>query len=298
MGNEQVLGVNLYTVLGMPVDVDSVRVRQVIDQHLQANLLPAHVLKKAEQYLLNDGIRQRYNRYLQHVKNFQTASVAQTNLYASLQLAVTATPQQIKTALQQQAHELPLQTWLLARKWLLHPRLRGRYDAHWQQHWAPAPITVLPPANTPATLPPTLPLPSPRWQHIAGVLVLGALPAWYAHHVHSTFPTAEQQTRVLPPIVLAVPAGLALSSIDITAVGDTTLGSHLGNTGAGTLPAVWRQQGDGYFMQEVADVLAHDDLTIANLEGPLTAATSGLNKPFVFKGNGELAGWHLKTRLG
>ena len=89
---------------------------------------------------------------------------------------------------------------------------------------------------------------------------------------------------------MAVPASQAFTQITITAVGDTTLGSHLGDTSAGSLPAVWQKQGDAYFMQHMADVLAHDDLSIANLEGPLTNARGGMDKQFVFKGAPALAG--------
>ena len=293
MGTVDAQAVNLYALLGVPENADGARLRHVIGLHHAAKLLPEAILAKAERYLLSESLRLQYNLYLRNLPNKQEA-LANTNLYACLQVPHTATALQIQAALNAQLRRMPLQTWLLARKWLLHPRLRERYDGMWLQRFGGHGHVPIEEAHATAVAAAPTDTVDDKTRTPWSLLLLAALGTAggviaLEHTYHRPVPVYRQQT-VLPPLLLPTPAAGAWRQITITAVGDTTLGSHLGDVSAGTLPAVWREQGDAYFMQEMADVLAHDDLSIANLEGPLTQARGGQSKPFVFKGAPALAG--------
>ena len=295
MGNASAQAVNLYALLGVPVDADGARLRHVIALHHTAKLLPEAILQKAERYLLSDGLRLQYNLYLHNLSALAPQkSVEHLNLYAHLCLPHTASVAEIQAALSAQVKHMPLQTWLLARKWLLHPRLRERYDGVWTQRfgnaathvWAEETAEVA--IHTPELV--TDAQTKTPWTLLATAALATAVGGVALERTLSRPQPVYIQQTVLPPLLVAVPASQAFTQITITAVGDTTLGSHLGDTSAGSLPAVWQKQGDAYFMQHMADVLAHDDLSIANLEGPLTNARGGMDKQFVFKGAPALAG--------
>lgn len=65
-----------------------------------------------------------------------------------------------------------------------------------------------------------------------------------------------------------------LVSITISAAGDVTLGTHQEQDYSYSFQQVYDQAADvSYFFENVADIFAADDLTIVNLEGPLTDAT-------------------------
>lgn len=296
MGNASAQAVNLYALLGVPADVDGARLRQVIDLHHAAKLLPDAILDKAERYLLSESLRGQYNVYLSQIPFFPSQlSLAQINLYAHLNVPHHASVAEIQAALNARLHRIPLQTWLLARKWLLHPRLRERYDGLWAQRLAggdalasaeDTDVALLPsPTESETTAEHRTP-----WLLLTAAALATAVGVVAVERTLSRPQPLSVQQTVLPPLLVAVPASQAFTQITITAVGDTTLGSHLGDTSTGSLPAMWQKQGDAYFMQHMADVLAHDDLSIANLEGPLTNARSGMDKQFVFKGAPALAG--------
>ena len=295
MGNASAQAVNLYALLGVPVDADGARLRHVIALHHTAKLLPEAILQKAERYLLSDGLRLQYNLYLHNLSALAPQkSVEHLNLYAHLRLPHTASAAEIQAALSAQVKHMPLQTWLLARKWLLHPRLRERYDGVWTRRfgnaagsvWAEETVAVA--IHTPELVADAQT--KTPWALLATAALATAVGGVALERTLSRPQPVYIQQTVLPPLLVAVPASQAFTQITITAVGDTTLGSHLGDMSAGSLPAVWQKQGDAYFMQHMADVLAHDDLSIANLEGPLTNARGGMDKQFVFKGAPALAG--------
>ena len=295
MGNASAQAVNLYALLGVPVDADGARLRHVIALHHTAKLLPEAILQKAERYLLSDGLRVQYNLYLHNLSALAPQkSVEHLNLYAHLRLPHTASVAEIQAALSAQVKHMPLQTWLLARKWLLHPRLRERYDGVWTRRfgnaagsvWAEETVAVA--IHTPELVADAQT--KTPWALLATAALATAVGGVALERTLSRPQPVYIQQTVLPPLLVAVPASQAFTQITITAVGDTTLGSHLGDMSAGSLPAVWQKQGDAYFMQHMADVLAHDDLSIANLEGPLTNARGGMDKQFVFKGAPALAG--------
>ena len=296
MGNASAQAVNLYALLGVPADVDGARLRQVIDLHHAAKLLPDAILDKAERYLLSEGLRGQYNVYLSQIPFFPSQlSLAQINLYAHLNVPHNASVAEIQAALNARLHRIPLQTWLLARKWLLHPRLRERYDGVWAQRLAGGNALASAEYTNVALLPSpteseTIAEHRTPWLLLTAAALATAVGGVALERTLSRPQPVSIQQTVLPPLLIAAPAAQAFTQITITAVGDTTLGSHLGDTSAGSLPAVWQAQGDAYFMQHMADVLAHDDLSIANLEGPLTTARSGVDKQFVFKGAPALAG--------
>lgn len=62
--------------------------------------------------------------------------------------------------------------------------------------------------------------------------------------------------------------------IKISAVGDCTLGNESGKARAGSFDDVYQKNSKNpdYFFGKVADIFAQDDLTIVNLEGPLTSS--------------------------
>ncbi|UOO88020.1 CapA family protein [Vitreoscilla massiliensis] len=293
MGTVDAQAVNLYALLGVPENADGARLRHVIGLHHTAKLLPEAILAKAERYLLSDTLRLQYNLYLKNL-TAQHAALSHLNLYAHLNLPHTATAAQIQAALNAHVHRIPLQTWLLARKWLLHPRLRERYDGMWAQRFGGQWEAVLADADVAGVATDIATVETDKastpWALLAAAALSTAIGVITLERVYQRPIQLYRQQTALPPLLLAAPAASAWSQITITAVGDTTLGSHLGDVSAGTLPAVWREQGDAYFMQEMADVLAHDDLSIANLEGPLTQANGGMDKPFVFKGAPALVG--------
>lgn len=79
------------------------------------------------------------------------------------------------------------------------------------------------------------------------------------------------------------------NSITISAVGDCTLGYDDRFSYTDSLPDVLKQQNYeyGYFFDGVYDILSNDDVTIANLESPLTDSQTKASKQFAFKGPSE-----------
>ncbi len=62
-------------------------------------------------------------------------------------------------------------------------------------------------------------------------------------------------------------------SVTISAAGDVTMGTYIGQEYWGTFQAVYDQeQNPAYFFENVYDLFSADDMTLVNLEGPLTLA--------------------------
>ncbi len=111
-------------------------------------------------------------------------------------------------------------------------------------------------------------------------------------------PTAEPQgmhffSAVTPPEESAAPmetlapeATLAprYSEITITAVGDCTLGGDIPTGAYKSFASYYDQYGPDYFFDNVRDLFASDDLTIVNLEGPLTTSEKIRGRKFNFRG--------------
>ncbi len=59
-------------------------------------------------------------------------------------------------------------------------------------------------------------------------------------------------------------------SITISATGDVTLGNYKGQSYGNSFREAYDKFGAGYFLENVKDLFEEDDMTIVNLEGPLT----------------------------
>ena len=79
------------------------------------------------------------------------------------------------------------------------------------------------------------------------------------------------------------------TEITLSFVGDITLGNYAGQGYEGSFDQEYEKQGKDcrYFLKNVKSVFDKDDLTIANLEGPLTTSQDYAEKTFAFKGKPE-----------
>lgn len=75
----------------------------------------------------------------------------------------------------------------------------------------------------------------------------------------------------------------------ISFAGDCTFGNYAGQAFDGSFNQEYANQGNDptYFLKNVQEVFANDDLTVVNLEGPITTATSHAEKQFAFSGKPE-----------
>ena len=102
-------------------------------------------------------------------------------------------------------------------------------------------------------------------------------------------PTLTPELTHTPELVLKSTPEPAAVVITVTAAGDCTLG---GDTRNGTLAAfdrVWKSKGSEYFLKNLEPVFSADDITVVNLEGPLTTADKHVQKKYAFKGRPEYA---------
>lgn len=76
------------------------------------------------------------------------------------------------------------------------------------------------------------------------------------------------------------------TSVKLSFAGDCTLGNYANQAYDGSFNQEYVKQGKDatYFLRNVKSVFENDDLTIVNLEGPLTTATSHVDKQFPFSG--------------
>lgn len=80
-------------------------------------------------------------------------------------------------------------------------------------------------------------------------------------------------------------------TITISAAGDVTLGNYLNQDYSYSFDQTYDQvEDEGYFFENVYDIFSSDDLTLVNLEGPLTNAEEiRQEKDYVIKGRPEYA---------
>ncbi|MGN0314929.1 MAG: CapA family protein [Fusicatenibacter sp.] len=106
--------------------------------------------------------------------------------------------------------------------------------------------------------------------------------------------TEQPQTLVLIPENLEIDeddvqnteTGGVTATVTISAAGDCTLGTDENFDYSTSLPAKYEAVGDpSYFLANVKDIFASDDLTIVNLEGTLTNGGSRADKTFAFRGD-------------
>ena len=77
-------------------------------------------------------------------------------------------------------------------------------------------------------------------------------------------------------------------TITVTATGDCTFGGQDGARGRRRFYQLAKEQGFDYFFEGVRDIFESDDLTLVNLEGPLTTVPRPAKKAdFLFKGDPE-----------
>ena len=79
---------------------------------------------------------------------------------------------------------------------------------------------------------------------------------------------------------------LGYSTVKITAVGDCTLGGNIPTGAQVRFASYYDRYGADYFFENVRSLFEDDDLTIVNLEGPLTTSTDMReNRKFNFRGD-------------
>ena len=108
----------------------------------------------------------------------------------------------------------------------------------------------------------------------------------------ATEPTASSEPTATPeptaePTPTPAPEPVYIT---LTAVGDCTLGGNTNSGAAGEkrFAACFEEYDADYFMQNVRGLFESDDVTVANLEGPLTTATDKRsNRQFNFRGDPE-----------
>lgn len=81
------------------------------------------------------------------------------------------------------------------------------------------------------------------------------------------------------------------TSVKLSFAGDFTLGNYANQAYSGSFDQEYEKNGkdSSYFLKNVKNIFESDDLTIVNLEGPLTSATAHVEKQFPFKGSKEYA---------
>jgi len=79
-------------------------------------------------------------------------------------------------------------------------------------------------------------------------------------------------------------------TLTISAAGDCTFGGEVGSKGRRRFVDLASKNGNDYFLQNVRSVFEADDLTIVNLEGPLTTLEKTDRHGYVFKGDPAYAG--------
>lgn len=77
---------------------------------------------------------------------------------------------------------------------------------------------------------------------------------------------------------------ISKKTITISAAGDFTLGYYKGQALGGRFDEVATSNGNGYFMKNIKSIFESDDLTIVNLEGPLTTRGTAAEKEFAIRG--------------
>ena len=89
--------------------------------------------------------------------------------------------------------------------------------------------------------------------------------------------------------IIPTPLPIADTKIIISAVGDCTLGSDDDFEKSTSFDTMYANTSASYFFRNVKDIFEQDDLTIVNLEGPLTTSDDEQEKEFAFKGKPEYA---------
>lgn len=76
----------------------------------------------------------------------------------------------------------------------------------------------------------------------------------------------------------------------ISAAGDCTLGGDIKSGIDRNFSRVFKKKGSSWFFSSVKEIFLQDDLTLVNLEGPLTDASKHVSKRYVMRGQPSYAG--------
>lgn len=107
--------------------------------------------------------------------------------------------------------------------------------------------------------------------------VFGASIKWDTENSQATLTTNEKE--------LIIHAEPEIITITISAAGDVTLGRDASYGYQGSFDHEAKISGLGHFVKNIKDLFSKDDLTMVNLEGPLTTHTIKKDKQFAFKGD-------------
>ena len=102
----------------------------------------------------------------------------------------------------------------------------------------------------------------------------------------SGFSQKEAVQEAAVPAVTPVP----VRSVTISAAGDCTFGTDINTWQTKSFVETAEENGNAYFMQNVKDIFADDDLTIVNFEGTLSENGTREDKLFAFRGLPSYAG--------
>lgn len=152
------------------------------------------------------------------------------------------------------------------KQWLRYVRLIPLAAVNWVRHWSRLRRGVL--------------------LALAALAVLGgtALLLWpEASDPIDIHEPAEETAEA--PSVSATP--IPTRTVTMTFAGDCTLGMDRSFSYDGSFNACYDQMGAAYFLKNVRDIFAEDDLTVVNLEGALTESTAREDKTWAFKGSAE-----------
>jgi poly-gamma-glutamate synthesis protein (capsule biosynthesis protein) len=124
---------------------------------------------------------------------------------------------------------------------------------------------------------------------ITGVLLLAAGTTAYilpAHRRDAASQSASFQEESASSTEGSIlPTRLVDAEITVSLMGDCTLGTDENFSYDTSLNAYYASQGPDYFFQNVRSILEADDLSIINMEGPLTTSTTRGSDQFDFKGD-------------
>lgn len=100
--------------------------------------------------------------------------------------------------------------------------------------------------------------------------------------------TNNKEPKVEPtPTPTASPS---VRTVTISAAGDCTFGTDVTTWQTKSFVETAEEMGNGYFMENVKDIFADDDLTIVNFEGTLSNNGERQDKTFAFRGLPSYAG--------
>ncbi len=95
--------------------------------------------------------------------------------------------------------------------------------------------------------------------------------------------SAPLVTSMKSAVYLAADSGE--TTVSISAIGDCTLGTDRYAASSYSFDSYYTMNGASYFFENVRGILEEDDITFANLEGPLTTSDAYVEKEYIFKGD-------------